>query len=267
MAQKLLKAKTTKIAPRKDASVESSVVLVGTYRDRQLAWIRENGVYNYPVKDGDELTDEACGKVRELWLYADAKSTRHAFAAQFVGKMTREEYVAAHPTYAELGKSKNNAYYVFKATPLDYGPAADGQLVVVRAADFEKGRGRTRLVKKAVERFKADGEFAPLAAYLPEDLAQVPTRQLRVCEAAVQLVFSSLLISKVVAPVSRIEPDCVPSCRSSRVAMSLFSGAGGLDIGVLQAGFDVLSCVELDHNACDTLRRAISTEHRNTIVR
>jgi len=75
MARKLLKAKTTRIAPRKGAVVESSVALVGTYKDRQLDWIAANGVYNYPVREGDELTDEACGKVRELWLYADAKST------------------------------------------------------------------------------------------------------------------------------------------------------------------------------------------------
>jgi DNA (cytosine-5)-methyltransferase 1 len=43
-------------------------------------------------------------------------------------------------------------------------------------------------------------------------------------------------------------------------ALSLFSGAGGLDIGVLNARhkktvFDVKACVELDHDCCETLRR------------
>ena len=49
-------------------------------------------------------------------------------------------------------------------------------------------------------------------------------------------------------------------------AISLFSGAGGLDIGVSQAGFDVLACVELDPNACETLRGAIEKTHQKTRV-
>ncbi len=43
-------------------------------------------------------------------------------------------------------------------------------------------------------------------------------------------------------------------------ALSLFSGAGGMDIGVLRAKhkklvFDVKACVELDHDCCETLRK------------
>lgn len=49
-------------------------------------------------------------------------------------------------------------------------------------------------------------------------------------------------------------------------AISLFSGAGGLDIGVSQAGFDILACVEIDPNACDTLRHAITQNHKHTKV-
>jgi len=37
-------------------------------------------------------------------------------------------------------------------------------------------------------------------------------------------------------------------------ALSLFSGAGGMDIGVKNAGFHVEACVELDKFACETLR-------------
>ena len=37
-------------------------------------------------------------------------------------------------------------------------------------------------------------------------------------------------------------------------ALSLFSGGGGLDIGVEQAGFRTLACVEIDPNCCETLR-------------
>ena len=49
-------------------------------------------------------------------------------------------------------------------------------------------------------------------------------------------------------------------------SVSLFSGAGGMDIGVLEAGFDVLACVEHDPNACDTLRHNIEREQRRTKV-
>lgn len=241
---KLLKAKKTKISPKKDAVAETSIVLVGTYKEKQLAWIKKSGVYNYPVKDGDELTDEACGKVKELWLYADVKSTRHAFAAEFMSKMSRDEFVAAYPTYAKLGKSKNKAYYVFKTTPLDYGPTTDGQLVVARAADFG---GRSVKVKKAVEQFKADGEFAPLAAYLPSDLAKVPRQQLRVCEAAVQMDFLNMMniIEDEVFPFPAPEVG-------KFTFIDLFAGIGGIRLGYQLNGGRCVFSSEWDKDAAKT---------------
>ncbi len=191
MAEKLLKKTPRKIAPKKAAPEEPKrVVLVGTYKEKQLAWIKRHGVYNYPVKDGDEFDAKAFAAIKELWLYADTKGTRHAFETKFVGKMTKTEFLSANPTYKKLGPSKSKEYYVFKTTPLDYGPRLEDPIVIVRTADFG---GRSQKVKNAVERFKADGEFAPLAHYLPTELAQVPRSQLRVCEAAVQLDFLSNL--------------------------------------------------------------------------
>ena len=36
--------------------------------------------------------------------------------------------------------------------------------------------------------------------------------------------------------------------------LSLFSGAGGLDIGFHNAGFEILGCVEIEAAYCETLR-------------
>ena len=38
-------------------------------------------------------------------------------------------------------------------------------------------------------------------------------------------------------------------------AISLFSGGGGLDIGMEQAGFQTLACIEIDPNCCKTLEQ------------
>ena len=189
MAQRLLKRKPRTVASgraRSPSVPQPVAILVGTYKERQLAWIKRHGIYNYPVKEGDEYDEKSFASIKELWLYADVKGTRHVFEAEFVGKMSRAEFRAANPTYAKLGPSKNKAYYVFKTSFLDYGPRLDDPFVIARTADFG---GRSAKVKKAIEQFKADGEFAPLEHYLPSDLAQVPRNRLRVCEAAVQLEF------------------------------------------------------------------------------
>lgn len=187
MADKLMKKKARKVAPKKASSkVPKDTVLVGTYKEKQLAWIKRHGVYNYPVKDGDEFDPKAFAAIKELWLYAGVKGARHVFEAEFVGKMTKSEFLAANPTYAKLGPSKGKEYYVFKTKFLEYGPRLENPIVVVRTADFG---GRSAKVKKAIEQFKADGEYAPLEHYIPSGLAQVPRSQLRVCEAAVQMEF------------------------------------------------------------------------------
>lgn len=51
-----------------------------------------------------------------------------------------------------------------------------------------------------------------------------------------------------------------------RKAISLFSGAGGMDIGIKKAGFEVLTCVELDEHACSTLRTNIESQIEKTQV-
>lgn len=44
--------------------------------------------------------------------------------------------------------------------------------------------------------------------------------------------------------------------RFNRDVLSLFSGAGGLDLGLKQSGWSILAQIEMDSDACETLRRA-----------
>ncbi len=288
MAQRLLKRKPHKVTPGRARSPSApppttggrmsthdagravaprppcaSAVLVGTYKAKQLAWIKRHGIYNYPVKDGDEFDEKSFASIKELWLYADVKGTRHVFEAEFVGKMTRAEFLLANPTYAKLGPSKNKAYYVFKTTSLDYGPRLDDPFVIARTADFG---GRSAKVKKAIEQFKADGEFAPLEHYLPSDLVKVPRDRLRVCEAAVQLEFLHILSGRStdVAP----KADFFMKIKNTTVAEALslnhtddangfthvdcFSGVGGFCTGLHAAGFSTKVAIEKIRSCVET---------------
>ena len=49
-------------------------------------------------------------------------------------------------------------------------------------------------------------------------------------------------------------------------ALSLFSGAGGFDIGVKNAGFSILAQIEIDPNCCATLRAAKEREKLATAI-
>lgn len=129
MAQRLLKAKPRKVAPKK-APVEQSkkIVLVGTYKGKQLD--RWPGYYNYPlgedefsatksakngrgrppgalqsaaVRDGvppssanlsttQPFSLSTLQRVNELWLFQGAKAGRF-YSAEFVGIFTREELI------------------------------------------------------------------------------------------------------------------------------------------------------------------------------
>ena len=261
MAQKLLKSKkrvlkggtrtpdraslrdspSARGIPVASANDGGSVIVVGNYKTGQLDWIKKNGVYNWPVREGDEFAPEQFAKINELWLYANAKGVRHVFSAAFVGKMTAAEFRAAYPTYAKLGVSRQDAYYVFKAKPVDYPPELGSQVVLARTTDFGN---RCAKVKKAVEQFKRDGEFAPLAAYLPKELAKVPRPQLRVCEAAVQLDFFLKMLKPIEAVKIKVKPKFT--------FIDLFAGCGGLSLGLERAGFTPLLVNELNPDALST---------------
>lgn len=258
MPQKKREAKQCKAAPTGVLAKDlPQLVVVGTYKEKQLAWMKRHGVYNYPVRAGDKFDDAALKQVGEVWLYADAQGTRHAFRATFEATMSAEAFRARHPSYAKLGPSRHQAYYVFKVESLDYGSALEMPEVIVRMADF--GR-RTAKIKQAIAQFEADGSFAPLALYLPSDLATVPSNHLRVCEAMVQMSFWDLPQMKdelrrecnerimqheqnVCAPIAAYTRATAVALRHQTAndkktpirVIELFAGVGGFRIGLERA--------------------------------
>lgn len=58
----------------------------------------------------------------------------------------------------------------------------------------------------------------------------------------------------------------VQSTNEKKIALSLFTGAGGMDIGVIRAGFEVIAALELDPYCCETLRAAVTRENRSTHI-
>ena len=276
MAQKLLKRKPHTVAPGRARSPSAqppaggsrscatvSAVLVGTYKAKQLAWIKRHGIYNYPVKDGDEFDEKSFASIKELWLYADVKGTRHVFEAEFIGIKTREELIseygypdgnvlaAKNAKGAKNGRARTPAaphgsrYYVFKTKYLDYGSRLDDPFVIARTADFG---GRSAKVKKAIEQFKADGEFAPLEHYLPFDLSKVPRNRLRVCELAYQMSLWELPQGNDLKPTVPFPP---PE-KGKFTFIDLFAGIGGIRLGYQSLGGKCVFSSEWDKAAAKT---------------
>lgn len=264
----------------------ADVALVGTYRARQLAWIKRESVYNWPVKDGDTFDALSLGKVCELWLYADAKGTRHAFAATFVGKMTHAAFLASYPSYAtQVGTPTHMAYYVFAVKPLLYGLGLSNPVVLVRMGDFGP---RSAKVKKTLERYQADGAFAPLETYLPADLGRVPSAQLHVCEPGVQMDFMSTMFpnrrfpsvaSIAYAPGAIVshkqEVQKIPQTNGGRPFRlgEFFCGPGGLACGALSARIENPNfkiehawANDYDQQTCNTYAENICREKPETVI-
>ena len=239
------------------------IVLVGTYKGDQLTDWR--GWYNYPV------TSEKCkaesvksengrarspsapqspadySRINELWLFKGTKDERR-YKAEFVGVKTRQELIRDYG-YPAKGKAHGEKYLLFK-TQFMYRHKAyipeDAERVIVRAADFAK---RSPKVAKQLKAYleSPDRNDPDLAKRLPEIITKLRPDQLRVCEAAVQLQFLSIMY-----PFSRTS---LPVKESGKLnVISMFSGAMGLDNGIERAGLDIRLCVEIQHAMAETIR-------------
>lgn len=239
---KLMTSKRRKVSPKKTSKTEQKkVVLVGTYKTGQLE--KWPGYYNYPICDGDKIELEFAKQVNEIWLF-NAKKEPVCLKAKFIGFKTRDELKKEYK-YPARGKPHGTGNYVLYSTSKTqvYDPSSGlAEKVVVRLADFATSKG----VQKKLRAYLAspDRKDPILANCLPPLLTQLPPEVLRVCEA-VQLQFAFLYPSKQNNNMSQRQLKLI----------SLFSGAGGLDIGFGQAGFETAVMVEYDPACCRTLRK------------
>ena len=267
-------------------------VLVGTYRKDQLAkWILPKGLYNYPVGEKDSALRAAAPEVSELWLYL-GKAAFRRFAAAFDREVSADELAAmGYPR----GKGKPHAerYLLFRvAPPGDEGFQRKGAKaqrgragrpgeprVLVRLEDF--AHDEEALKAKLAKRFGGAKAGKPAATekplsdfdFLPDDLLSGRRGTLRVCEAARQMTFDdylgqfSALRDMHENTAETASPALAVASTHSRElrCVSLFSGAGGLDVGFEENGFVTVFANEFDHDAADAWR-ANREGRRNVMV-
>ena len=221
------------------------VVLVGTYKGDQLTKWR--GWYNYPISDDDKIGADDAAKITELWLFKGKKDQRN-YKAEFVGIKTRKELIDDYG-YPAKGKAHSDKYLLFK-TDFKYQHKGDvpedAERVIIRTADFATAPKVRKQLKAYLE--SPDRKDPDLAKRLPSILTKLRPEQLRVCEAAVQLEFALLYSNHQTLSTVKDSDIDLP-------VISLFSGAGGLDIGFDQAGFRTAAMVEFDPACCRTLRK------------
>ena len=222
---------------------DAHAVLVGTYKGDQLKKWR--GWYNYPVSDNDKITEADAAKIGELWLFNGTKDERR-YKAEFVGVKTRAELVADYG-YPAKGKAHADRYLLFK-TALKYrhkdDVPEDAESVIIRLKDFATSPKVRKQLKAYLE--SPDRRDPDLAKRLPEVITRLRPAQLRVCEAAVQLQFISIMFPPNLSTLL----DSAPK----RNVISLFSGAMGLDNGIEKAGLNIRLCVEFQHAMAETIR-------------
>lgn len=245
------------MAVEKAADARPRIVLVGTYKGDQLAKWR--GWYNYPISDGDKITEADAASITELWLFKGAKDQK-TYKAEFVGIKTRQELVADYG-YPAKGKAHGDKYLLFK-TEFKYRHKLDNPLdcdrVVIRTADFATAPKVRKQLKAYLE--SSDRKDPDLAKRLPSIITRLPPEQLRVCETAYQLSFWDLSQMRPVLTeenkeriVIQEQNVCVPIAEYSRAAaaqlrdaalneknspirvVELFAGVGGFRIGLERA--------------------------------
>jgi hypothetical protein len=215
-------------------------VLVGTYRSANAEWIEERSLYNLPLKAGCDPSQFARFTHVVLYCGDRAPIARKCEFARVVDSVWMGEngYRVSEKPHAEKYVLYTLAEKV-TVPSLFTNPNADVFIVSTRChekvdADFysrplPKCGGVSMLnvfekIKPYFKRWHSAFAFNPVQMELP-------------------------LFQK-----EETKPIFGMSANGTSV-VSLFSGAGGLDIGFMRAGYNIVWANDFDKNACDTYRR------------
>ena len=245
MADKLLKKKPKKISATKASHAEMRMVLIGTYKNKQLE--KWPGYYIYPISKDDNVDEESAKGINEIWLFK-GKRGRHYFTAIFLGKYTRKQLMEQFG-YPAKGKAHGSNYLLYKTSKTEiYEPEFGlADAVFVRASDFATTPKLRKQIREYLE--SAERNDPAVANLLPDILTRIPRENLCVCEAALQLDFFAQLGMGPLRQAQKYE------IKNHYNFISLFTGAGGLDIGFQEAGFNCLFASDIMKEACETYRR------------
>ena len=212
-------------------------ILVGTYRSSQFKdW---SGFYNYPVSEAEAAEEGIFRRIREIWLFCGFRK-QLTLSSEFIGFVSREELINKYGYRA--GKTAHSPLYALFKTECKYVSDATDAKVIVRTKDF----GRTPAIQRRLKRFleSSNRNNPDLADLLPEILLGMAPERLCVCENEIQCeLFSWEHFAPIVKPKAGVP-----------TAVELFAGAGGLSVGLENAGFQVVLANEIMPDFAATLK-------------
>ncbi|MBR6374009.1 MAG: site-specific DNA-methyltransferase [Victivallales bacterium] len=187
------KEENTMIISNEAETISRRIVLIGTYKDRQLAeW---QGWYNYPISSKDQINPKDVAEINELWLFQGVEG-QQTLKAEYIGIKTHEELVRDYG-YPTKDKAHNGKYILFK-TEIDYKlnamPAESIDMLIIRLSDFKTAKGHYKKLKAFLASPERDN--SDLIPLLPKIISTLPSDKLCVCETAVQLELGFLNVLK-----------------------------------------------------------------------
>ena len=221
---------------------ESNIVLVGTYRLENAAWIAERRLYNLPLP--------ACGKtafherVAGIVLFADGFKPL-AFAARFKEVVGRDALAATGYSLADRKAAHGESYALYALTEA----STPAKLLGRKAVEIYVASSLCPCVKIDAAFYakpypKTGGRSM---AFVFDSLRPFVVDRSRTATLfnPVQGDFFGQELAKYLTMKNKNQPNLV----------SLFSGCGGLDLGFRRAGFNIVWANEFDKDIWETYER------------
>ena len=190
----------------KSAGYKSEMILIGTYKGKQLdTW---PGLYNYPLR-ADSIGESEAARINELWLFNGTKPQR-TFRARFLGVKTRQELLE---NYGYTGKGKPHAsrYLLFRTREIRNPKNGRGKRILLRLLDFRESKE----VMSRLKKWRDTGICEEGGATILKVLKKVPREECCICETALQLSLFDT-VWNVMAKTPRNQcPKCQPQVLSA----------------------------------------------------